>query len=264
ACPKAGLQRTMFSATIPPGVEELARSVLHDPVRIVIGVRTAGASTISQQLVFVGREQGKLLAMRQLIQRGLRPPVIVFVQSKERAQELFRELVYDGVSVDVLHADRTQAQRDAIVQRFRTGKIWMLIATDLVARGLDFKGVNCVINFDFPQSAVSYVHRIGRTGRAGRSGDAVTFFTESDVPMLRSIANVMRLSGCDVAEWMLHLKKTPRETRKRMERSAPKRPRISTMSAYDRKRLHNRKEARGAQQAKQQRRLAKGVEQAEE
>jgi len=75
-----------------------------------------------------------------------------------------------------------------------------------MARGVDFKGVNMVINYDLPLSAVSYIHRIGRTGRAGRKGRAVTFFTEKDIPNLRSIANVMRLSGCDVPDWMLAIK----------------------------------------------------------
>ena len=109
--------------------------------------------------------------------------------------ELYRELAYDGLNIDTLHSDRTQQQRDDIVRRFRSGKTWILIATDLVGRGVDFKGVNTVINYDFPISATNYVHRIGRTGRAGRKGKAVTLFTEYDMPMLRSIANVMRLSG---------------------------------------------------------------------
>ena len=86
------------------------------------------------------------------------------------APQLFRELVYDGLNVDVLHAERTQAQRDATVAKFRAGKVWVLIATELVARGMDFKGVSLVINYDFPQSTTSYIHRIGRTGRAGRAG----------------------------------------------------------------------------------------------
>ena len=84
--------------------------------------------------------------------------------------ELFHELVYDGLNVDVLHAERTQAQREATVTKFRSGKVWVLIATELVARGMDFKGVSLVINYDFPQSTTSYIHRIGRTGRAGRAG----------------------------------------------------------------------------------------------
>lgn len=144
------------------------------------------------------REAGKLISMRQLIQGGLKPPVLIFVQSKTRAIELYKELVFFGVNVDAIHAERTQEQRDKIIQRFRVGEIWVLICTDLMSRGIDFKCVNMVINYDFPQSAVSYIHRIGRTGRAGRKGVAITFFTESDMEYLRSIANVMRISGCEV------------------------------------------------------------------
>jgi ATP-dependent RNA helicase DDX52/ROK1 len=236
ACDNPRLQRAFFSATLPQGVEELARTVLRDPVRLIVGTRGAGASTIDQELLFVGMEQGKLLAVRQLVQAGLKPPCIIFVQSRQRAQELFRELVYDGINVDVIHSDRTKAQREQIVKRFRTGSIWVLIATDLMGRGLDFKGVKTVINFDFPQSAVSYVHRIGRTGRAGRRGRAVTFFTESDMPQLRTIANVMKLSGCDVPAWMLAIKKQNRGDRKRLETSEVKRRPISTASAFDRRR----------------------------
>lgn len=114
-------------------------------------------------------------------------------------------------------------QREKVVKRFRNGKIWILICTELMGRGIDFKNVSVVINYDFPPSAVSYIHRIGkffrifwsqlhfsflgRTGRAGRSGRAVTFFTERDRPLLRSVANVMREAGCPTPDFMLHLKK---------------------------------------------------------
>ena len=131
-----------------------------------------------------------------MVREGLRPPVLIFVQSVERAMQLFHALVYDGLRADVLHAERTAAQREATVSKFRTGQVWVLIATELVARGMDFKGVSLVINYDFPQTTTSYIHRIGRTGRAGRAGQAVTFFTEADVEQLRSIANVMKASGC--------------------------------------------------------------------
>ena len=161
------------------------------------------------------------------------------MQSKDRAKDLFRELVYDGINVDVIHAERTQQQREDIIRlllhtgtsiiivswtvldctrlfymyrfflifyhlfsclflfcrrRFRVGDIWVLICTDLMARGVDFKGVQMVINYDLPQSAVAYIHRIGRTGRAGKRGTAVTFFTEEDMPKLRPIANVIKVS----------------------------------------------------------------------
>ena len=127
----------------------------------------------------------------------------MFVQTKERAKELYTELVYDGINVDVIHAERSQLQRDNVVKSFRSGQIWVLICTELMGRGIDFKGVNLVVNYDFPPSAISYIHRIGtfnyvnccfiilnfvisgRTGRAGRPGKAITFFTESDSVYLR-------------------------------------------------------------------------------
>ena len=101
--------------------------------------------------------------------------------------------------------------------------MWVLVTTDLLGRGMDFPAVKLVINYDFPTSAVSYIHRIGRTGRGGREGRAVTYFTEGDIPSLRSIANVMRLSGCDVPGWMLELRKMSRNDRKRAEKRPQKR-----------------------------------------
>ncbi|KAJ3027323.1 RNA-dependent ATPase rok1 [Rhizophlyctis rosea] len=177
ACTSPKLQKALFSATIPSGVEQLAKTFMADPIRVVIGQKNAATETINQKLLYVGQESGKLIAIRQLIQTGLKPPVLIFVQSIERAKELFHELVYDGINVDVIHSERTKSQRDNIISSFRAGKTWVLIATELMARGIDFKGVNLVINYDFPQSVQSYIHRIGRTGRAGRGGEAVTYFT---------------------------------------------------------------------------------------
>ena len=215
ACSNPNIIRGLFSATLPETVETLARSVLRDPLRITVGERNTAASAVRQRLLFVGRETGKLLAMRQLISEGLNPPVLVFVNSKDRAKELHRELMYDGVHVDSLHANQSHAARLAAVDNFRLGKTWVLICTDLVGRGMDFAGVNTVINYDFPTSTVDYIHRIGRTGRAGREGEAITFFTESDVIYLRGVANVMRAAGCDVPEWMLRLKKEKRRGKRK-------------------------------------------------
>jgi len=213
-CDHPRVQRALFSATMTDHVTELVTSVLRDPVRLSVGLPNAGATTIEQRLIFVGREQGKLLALRQLIQDGLRPPVLVFVRSKERAKELHRELVFDGINVGIVDSDLSAEKCDAALRNFRLGKVWVLLCTDLLARGIDFKGVNMVINYDFPPSTISYIHRIGRTGRAGRSGLAVTLFTESDVPTLRSIANVIRLSGGSVPDWMLSLQIQRNRTRK--------------------------------------------------
>eukprot|EP00887_Chlorella_sp_A99_P000722 scaffold5.g722.t1 len=233
ACSHPDCVRGLFSATLPEQVEALARSVLKDPLRVTVGERNTAAATVAQRLLFVGREAGKLLALRQAIAGGLRPPVLVFVATKERAKELHRELLYDGVHVDSIHANQSQATRQAAVDNFRAGRTWVLVATDLIGRGMDFLGVNTVINYDFPQANVAgsglintmwqacawehsttdYIHRVGRTGRAGRAGEAITFFTEDDSGKLRGVANVMRAAGCDVPEWMLALKKEPRRRR---------------------------------------------------
>jgi len=237
--------RALFSATLGPSVRHLSESILRSPIDVRTGSHAGAggdsaasgvANTIQQELKFVGREEGKLLAIRQLVTDGLTPPVLIFLQSQERAQALFGELLYDGIRVDVLHAGRSPAQREASVSKFRRGETWVLICTDLVARGVDFKGVNLVINYDLPREGVTYVHRIGRTGRAGREGRAVTFFTEGDFDELRTIANVMRLSGCDVPEWMLTMKKQ----RSRNDRPPPKRGDIDTTPRGDRKRRRNK------------------------
>lgn len=127
----------------------------------------------------------------------------------------------------MIHADRTQQQRDDVVKSFREGKVWVLICTELIGRGIDFLGVNLVINYDFPPSAISYIHRIGRTGRAGRKGKAITYFTQDDKPKLRSIANILRNSGCKVPEYMLTIKKQSKKVRRQLEKTIPKRADIA-------------------------------------
>jgi ATP-dependent RNA helicase DDX52/ROK1 len=233
--------RGLFSATVTPTVKTLTESILRNPVDLTISSpgTSGGANTdIEQELMFVGREEGKLLAMRQLKQRGdLKPPVIVFVQSQERAQALFGELLYDGMHVDVIHAGRSRTARDNAVAKFRKGETWVLICTDLVARGVDFRAVNMVINYDLPTSGITYVHRIGRTGRAGRKGKAITLFTEADFVNLRTIANVMKQSGCKVEDWMLQLKRP-----KNKSAPAQRRARIDTVPVYDRKKQFHKRQ----------------------
>ncbi|EAL70055.1 hypothetical protein DDB_G0274325 [Dictyostelium discoideum AX4] len=206
ACQNPKLKICLFSATMNQQVEELGHSIMKNPIKIIIGEQNAAAITVDQKLIYVGKEEGKLLAVRQLIQKGLEPPILIFTQSKERAHDLFQELIFDGINVDVIHSERTQFQRDTIVKKFRMGKIWVLICTELMARGMDFKGVNFVINFDFPHTLASYIHRIGRTGRAGRPGVAYTLYTDADTPMLPTIVHAMKQSGSHVPDWMLNLK----------------------------------------------------------
>ncbi|CAG8588738.1 12577_t:CDS:10 [Acaulospora morrowiae] len=257
ACANPKLQKSLFSATLPSGVETLANSFMKDPIRVVIGLKNAATDTIKQKLVYVGQEEGKLIAIRQLIQQGgLKPPVLIFVQSIERAKELFHELIYDGINVDVIHSERTKAQRDAVVLSFRQGKIWVLISTELMARGMDFKGVNLVINYDFPQSVQSYIHRIGRTGRAGKSGEAVTFYTKDDAPYLKIIVNVMKDSGCEVPDWMLKLKNPTKESKHQLRKKPIKRKTIDTRSYYDIKKIKRKREIIEASKRRKARKLS--------
>ncbi|KAJ2246961.1 RNA-dependent ATPase rok1, partial [Coemansia sp. RSA 2524] len=135
------------------------------------------------------------------------------------------------INVEAIHSERTQSQRNKIVQKFRSGELWVLVCTELMARGIDFKGVNLVINYDFPQSSQSYIHRIGRTGRAGRKGQAVTYFTRDDAPHLKTIVNVMRESGCHVPEWMVELKNPQKKDKKKLKKAPMERASISTVPA---------------------------------
>lgn len=231
-CTHTKLRTSMFSATIPSGVEEMANSILKDPVRVIIGHKEAASSTIDQKLVFTGSEEGKLLAIRQMIQNGeFKPPLIIFLQSITRAKALFHELIYDKLNVDVIHAEKTPKQRDEVIKRFKNGDIWVLITTDVIARGVDFKGVNMVINYDVPQSAQAYVHRIGRTGRGGKVGKAVTFFTKEDDMSVKPIINVMKQSGCEAgfSSWMENMQRLSKNDKKSIKQHQIKRNQISTV-----------------------------------
>lgn len=173
ACKNANLRKAMFSATMPSSVETMAQSVMSPShIRAIVGHRDSATATIDQSLHFVGLEDHKLLSLRTIIREGgFTPPVLIFVQSILRAKELATELLFDGVNADCIHAERSAEERDEVVRNFAEGKVWCLISTDVMGRGVDFKGVKLVINYDFPQSAGSYIHRIGKSplGLVGRT-----------------------------------------------------------------------------------------------
>lgn len=237
------MRRALFSATATDQVEAWCRLHLDAFLSLTVGIRNAAADLVDQKLQFVGGESGKLLAMRGLVREGkLQPPVLVFVQSKQRAKELFAELVYDGINVDVIHAERPQAQRDRVVRAFRSGQVWVLICTEVLARGLDFQGVGLVINYDVPPSVVSYVHRVGRTGRAGHPGHAITFFTEDDVAegRLKSIVHLLREAGQPLPDYLLG--RNPKQRVRHLP--VADRESISTMPPdFKKKKVHRKKKA---------------------
>jgi ATP-dependent RNA helicase DDX52/ROK1 len=245
ACTHSSLRKAMFSATLPSSIEELSKTFMYDEIRILVGAKDAAVETISQELVYVSSEDGKLMGLRNYLKQGLlKPPILLFVQSIQRAQELFKELIYDDLRVDVIHSERPKIQREGVINAFKRGDVWLLICTEVLARGIDFKGVEVVVNYDFPQSRESYIHRIGRTGRAGRKGKAITFFTKEDATYLKTVVNVMRQSGCDVPQWMLDLKSANQKQKKSLKRKAPERQDIKVVagSTFGRKEANKRRE----------------------
>ncbi|KAG8340529.1 ATP-dependent DEAD/H RNA helicase [Trypanosoma vivax] len=223
----------LFTATLSAKIESIARSVMSpDVVRIIVSGRAMASRNVRQELVFCGNELGKIVAMRNLVREGITPPVLVFVQSIERTKELYEEILCQGLHIAVMNSKMTHEEREATMIRFRLGKIWVLVTTELLSRGIDFKNVGTVINFDIPVTVESYIHRIGRCGRAGKTGRAITFFTEEDRERVPPIARVMKESGNAVEDWMLDIR-LDRQTRRRLQRSTPQRMIVST-----RKRMH--------------------------
>lgn len=301
ACTNPDLRTSLWSATIGSSIESLAQSYIldrqrnlsllgeiesppHHIIRLVVGLKDSAVPNISHKLVYAASEQGKLLALRQLLHPSstaasntflLRPPFLIFTQTIPRAVALHSELLYDippeagGSSrIAVLHSDLSDIARSNIMAGFRRGEIWILITTDLLSRGVDFRGMNGVVNYDIPNTGALYVHRAGRTGRQGREGGvAVTLYTKEDIPYVKNVANVIAASEkvkgkCASAidgqeglqKWLLDaLPKLDKKTKQELKRKGiecrrakagndrdARKMRISTKSGYDR-RLENRR-----------------------
>ncbi|KAH8834929.1 P-loop containing nucleoside triphosphate hydrolase protein [Flagelloscypha sp. PMI_526] len=217
ACTHADLQKAVFSATLPAGAEKLAMGMMTNPIRAVVGLKDTPLPHIVQSLTYTASDSMKLPTLVAYLNQAYNPPILVFTSTQPRAASLAEELTMHGIqNVESLHAGMTNKARDDTISRMRKGQCWVLVCTEVAGRGLDFKGVREVINFDFPRSVQSYIHRIGRTGRAGRDGKAITYFTDDDAPWLKSIANVLLQSGSSVSEWILKLPKPSKIKRKQM------------------------------------------------
>jgi len=184
-------QTLLFSATMPPEVEALARKYLRKPLVVQVGVRSAAASTVTHAVYPVPREKKNALLVELLTGDKEHESVLIFTRTKHGADRVVRDLEKAGVRATAMHADKTQAQRTRALQDFKDGKINVLVATDIAQRGLDISGITHVINYDVPQQAEDYVHRIGRTGRAAKEGDAYTFMAPDEIAMVRTIERVI-------------------------------------------------------------------------
>jgi ATP-dependent RNA helicase RhlE len=183
-------QTLLFSATMPPEVEALARKYLRKPVVVQVGRRSSAATTV-KHFVYPVPKQRKTELLAELLKGKEMDSVLVFTRTKHGADRVVQHLAEQGIQSDALHADKTQGQRESALLRFKEGKTRVLVATDIAQRGLDISGITHVINYDVPQQAEDYVHRIGRTGRAAREGDAFTFMSPDEIAMVRQIERIV-------------------------------------------------------------------------
>lgn len=172
---------TLFSATMPPAVERLARKYLKKPAVITIGEAGRAVDTVEQRVEFVSGDEKKKQKLLEILNSGqYASPIIVFVNQKKTADMVAKDLSRAGWNAATLHSGKNQEQREASLQSLRNGDSDVLVATDLAGRGIDVQDVSLVINFQMASTIEAYVHRIGRTGRAGKQGTAITFLTNDD------------------------------------------------------------------------------------
>src|SRR2546430_2703217 len=179
-------QTLLFSATMPPEVEALARKYLRKPVVVQVGRRSEAASTVTHAVYPVSRDKKHTL-LAELLKQADMDSVLVFTRTKHGADRVVRHLEDDGIAATAMHADKSQGERTRALDDFKSGKVRVLVATDIAQRGLDVSGITHVINYDVPQQPEDYVHRIGRTGRAAATGDAYTFMSPDEISMVRAI-----------------------------------------------------------------------------
>jgi ATP-dependent RNA helicase RhlE len=185
-------QTMLFSATMPTDIVQIARKHMKQPTQVEIARQGTTADTITQELFIVRKEEKPRLISKILQER--KGSTLVFCRTKHGARKLTRSIRGMGHTAAEIHSDRTQGQRQMALQGFRNGSFRVLVATDIAARGIDVKGVELVINFDLPDQAEDYVHRIGRTGRAGASGVAISFATSDQLRDVRTIERLIRTS----------------------------------------------------------------------
>jgi ATP-dependent RNA helicase DeaD len=214
-------QTALFSATIPPPIRKLADRYMYDPTIIQVEAATLTIDTVAQfQLPVSARDKPEKLV--EVLRDEAPDQAIVFVRTKVRCEQLFRTLRDRGLNVRALHGDMSQGSRDGVMLAFKAGRVPILVATDVAARGLDISTVTHVINYDVPTSPDTYVHRIGRTGRVGRSGRAITFVEDRQK---RELEAIERHIGTSIATWQKGAGAPPTPVRERPRRHS--KPRIS-------------------------------------
>ena len=182
-------QTLLFSATLPENILRISQKYLNNPERVSVGSLSTPIEKIKQETFQITADKKYHELINQLVERS--GSILVFVKTKHGADKIVKRLKYDGHKADAIHGNLRQSKRDRVIRGFRNGNSRILIATDVAARGLDIPVIKHVINYDLPQVPEDYIHRIGRTGRAGKDGSALTFLTNNDRSMWRSIQKLI-------------------------------------------------------------------------
>jgi ATP-dependent RNA helicase RhlE len=181
----------LFSATMPNEIAELAKGLLKNPIRVEVAPQSTAAAEIVQGVVFARTKQKRQVLSTMLADEAMKS-VIIFSRTKHGADRVTKDLERDGFKAAVIHGNKSQNARQKALNDFREGSVRILVATDIAARGIDVPGISHVVNFDLPDEAESYVHRIGRTGRNGMDGIAITLCDPSENSKLRQVERIIR------------------------------------------------------------------------
>ena len=192
-------QTLFFSATMPSAIDNLARSILHKPVKVEVTPVASVVDTIEQHLYFVEKQQKSDLLI-SLLKQEVDKSVLVFSRTKHGADKIVKTLNRKGIDCEAIHGNKTQGARQRALTNFKSGATRVIVATDIAARGIDIVDLKMVINYDLPDVAETYVHRIGRTGRAGNTGTALSFCSQDERLMVRDI---QKLTGKTLQSTMI-------------------------------------------------------------
>ena len=185
-------QTLLFSATMPREIADLAAHMLRDPVRVAVTPVASTAERIAQRVIMVDKP-AKSRLLTELLRDGVSGQTLVFTRTKHGADKVVKSLHHAGLSAEAIHGNKSQNQRERVLGAFRSGKLKVLVATDIAARGIDVDGISHVINYDLPNIPESYVHRIGRTARAGAEGIAISFCDNEERAYLRDIEKLIQI-----------------------------------------------------------------------
>ncbi len=183
-------QTMLFSATMPPAIDKMSASLLRNPFSVTIAPEAPAAETVDQAVHFV-QNSGKLPLLKDLLSCGSITKAIVFTRTKHRADKIARQLDKAMIPAAAMHSNKSQNQRQRTLGQLRSGKLRVLVASDIASRGIDVSDISHVFNYDMPNDAETYVHRIGRTGRAGMEGQAVSFCSDDERPLLKQVERLL-------------------------------------------------------------------------